>query len=372
MKRRKNILLYPFSVIYGVVTWLRNFMYNSGILSTHKFPLPVICVGNITVGGTGKTPHSEYLIDLLKDNFRVATLSRGYRRKSRGFKIASQTMKVSEIGDEPLQILQKYPDITVSVDRKRVHGVRSILKERPETDVIILDDGYQHRRITPGFTILLTDFNRLMIKDFLLPYGELRESINNMYRADIILITKSPGDISPIQRRIIIKEMNLAPSQNLYFTSICYLAPQPLFSSDSITENIFFKEGREKQGIVLVTGIADSRPFKEYLGNFFSEITHLSFRDHHKFNKKDIQKISEAFEKLGTAEKWLITTEKDAVRLREFDNIDEQLRKVFYYVPVGVNFVSNSKEEFDNLILEYVRKNKRNDRISKSQGVQQS
>jgi tetraacyldisaccharide 4'-kinase len=364
MTNRKNILLYPFSVMYGIVTGLRNFMYNSGILPSNKFGLPVICIGNITVGGTGKTPHTEYLIDLLKKQYTVATLSRGYRRSSRGFRIASPTMKVRDIGDEPLQVFSKYPDITVSVDRNRVHGVRSILREKPETEVIILDDGFQHRRITPGFTILLTDFNRLMTKDFLLPYGDLRESISNMYRADIILITKSPGDISPIQRRLIIKEINQAPSQNLYFTSICYLAPQPLFSSDSTRENIFFKQGIEKQGIVLVTGIADSSPFKEYLGNFFSEITHLCFRDHHKFNKKDIHKISEAFEQLGTAEKWIITTEKDAVRLREFDNIDEQLRKVFYYVPVGVNFINNSKDEFDNLILEYVRKSKRNNRIS--------
>jgi tetraacyldisaccharide 4'-kinase len=369
MVYKRNILLYPFSLIYGAVTGIRNFMYNSGILPMHNFSLPVICVGNITVGGTGKTPHTEYLIDILKDNFRVATLSRGYKRESSGFRLASPEMKVSEIGDEPMQIIRKYPDITVAVDRDRVHGVKSILKEKPETEVIILDDGFQHRSITPGFTILLTDFNRLMNKDYLLPYGELRENFENMYRADIILITKSPEKISPIQRRIIIKEINKAPYQNLYFTSICYLAPQPLFSAASFIENIFFHQGKEKQGIVLVTGIANPFPMKEYLDNFFSEIIHLSFSDHHKFNDKDIKKISEAFEALGTVEKWIITSEKDAVRLREFSNFAEPIRKAFYYVPVGVNFLNNAKAEFDNIILDYVRKNKRNNRISESQGL---
>lgn len=357
-------MLYPFSLLFGAFTGIRNFMYNTGILPKHEFRLPVICVGNITVGGTGKTPHTEYLINLLRENYRVATLSRGYKRKSTGFRIANQSIKVSDIGDEPMQIFSKYPDITVTVDRNRVHGVQSILKEKPETEVIILDDGYQHRRIVPGFTILLTDFNRLMVRDFLLPYGELRENVSNMDRADVIVITKSPDNISPIERRLIVKEIKKAPYQNLYFTSICYLAPQPLFSEVSFTENIFFRYGKEKQGIVLVTGIANPLPLKEYLGNFFSEIIHFCFPDHHRFNEKDIYKISEAYKTLETNGKWIITTEKDAARLREFSNIAESIRDVFYYVPVGVHFLNNDKEEFDNLILEYVRRNKRNNRIS--------
>jgi tetraacyldisaccharide 4'-kinase len=367
MTNKIKILLYPFSFIYGAVTGIRNFMYNNGILPKYEFSLPVICVGNITVGGTGKTPHTEYLIDLLKKDFRVATLSRGYKRLSRGFRIVSPSMNVSEIGDEPKQIFRKYPDITVAVDRDRVHGVRSILHEKPETEVIILDDGFQHRKITPGFAILLTDFNRLMTKDFLLPYGELRESINSMDRADIILITKSPDDISPIQRRIIVKEVNKAPYQNLYFTSVKYLTPQPLFSESSSGENVFSKKEKKEQGTVLVTGIANPLPFKDYLGSFFSEIIHFSFPDHYRFTEKDIHKICQAFVSLGTSRKWIITTEKDAVRLREFSNFAESIRKMFYYIPVGINFLNNDKDEFDNLILEYVRKNKRNNRISERQ-----
>jgi tetraacyldisaccharide 4'-kinase len=370
MGNDRNILLYPFSLIYGAVTCIRNFMYNSGILPHHEFSLPVICVGNITVGGTGKTPHTEYLIGLLRKNFQVATLSRGYRRKSTGFRIASSSDAVNDIGDEPMQIYRKYPDITVAVDCNRVNGVKSILKEKPDTEVVILDDGFQHRRIEPGFTILLTDFSRLMINDHLLPYGRLRESINNMYRADIIIITKSPVDIQPVQRRIIVKEINKMPYQNLYFTSIEYKDPVPVFAQTSGQKLSLTGQKKKDIGIVLITGIANPFPLKEYLTGYFEEINHFCFPDHHKFTEKDLDKIMCAFNDLDSVEKFIITTEKDAVRLREFANIAELLRSSFYYIPVGINFLNNDKDEFDNLILGYVRKNKRNNRISESQRLQ--
>jgi tetraacyldisaccharide 4'-kinase len=364
MSGDKNILLYPLSLIYGAVTDIRNFMYNTGILPHHEFRLPVICVGNITVGGTGKTPHTEYLISLLRKNFRVATLSRGYMRKSIGFRIASSSGDASEIGDEPMQIHKKFPDITVAVDRNRVKGVNSILKENPDTEVIIMDDGFQHRSIKPGFTILLTDFGRLMINDHLLPYGRLRESVSNMNRADIILITKSPENILPIQRRIIVKEINKAPYQNLYFTTFEYKDPIPVFTQPAGHKFSLSRQTGGKAGIVLLTGIANPLPLKEYLNSCFKEIIHLSFPDHHKFTEKDIAKVSGAFFNLVSAEKFLITTEKDAVRLREFTNFAEQIRSSAYYIPVGIKFLNDDKEDFDNLIIDYVRKNKRNNRIS--------
>jgi tetraacyldisaccharide 4'-kinase len=366
----KNILLYPFSHIYTAVTDIRNFMYNTGILPHHEFRLPVICVGNITVGGTGKTPHVEYLINLLKKNFRVATLSRGYKRKSSGFRIVSSSLEVNEVGDEPMQIHNKYPDITVAVDRDRVNGVNSILNQYPDTEVIILDDGFQHRRIKPGFSILLTDFSRLMINDHLMPYGRLRERASNMNRADIILITKSPEKISPIQRRIIVKEINKAAYQNLYFTALEYKDPEPVFAQPAVYELTLSGRKREGSGIVLLTGIANPLPLKEYLAGFFKEIVHLSFPDHHKFTGKDIAKVTGAFLNLGSSEKFLITTEKDAVRLREFTNIAELIRSSAYYIPVGIKFLNNDKDEFDNLIIDYVRKNKPNNRISESQRLQ--
>jgi tetraacyldisaccharide 4'-kinase len=366
LKNRRNILLYPLSLVYGAVTSIRNLLYSSGILNRHEFSIPIICVGNITIGGTGKTPHSEYIIRILKDKFNVALLSRGYKRKSRGFRFVDPEMSPVEAGDEPLQICKKFPGITVAVDADRVKGVNTILKERPATEVIILDDGFQHRRILPGFTILLTDFNRLMIRDHLLPYGNLRESVINMYNADMILITKCPEDISPIQRRIIVKEIDKAAYQNLYFTSIGYMDPVPVFG-DVIPGQIFAEGKTGKPFVILVSGIADPAPLKEYLGKLAGEVNLIGYPDHHRFTEKDISKIIEVFNSTPAPEKFIITTEKDAIRLREFTNIAEPLRSSFYYIPVGVKFLNDDQKEFDNLIIDYVRKNKRINRISESQ-----
>jgi tetraacyldisaccharide 4'-kinase len=363
MNHRKNILLYPLSLIYGVITSIRNFLYDTGILTSEEFPFPIICVGNITVGGTGKTPHTQYIAGLLHDNYKVATLSRGYKRKTRDFRIASSEALVCEIGDEPMQIFRNYPDVLVTVDRKRVHGVNIILEEHPDIEVIILDDAFQHRNITPGYSVLLTDYERLITRDFMLPYGNLRENKQNMRRADIILITKSPENISPIQRRIIVKEIDKSPYQNLYFTSFRYKPPVPVFEEcaqnmkPETTDNI-------SSGIVLITGIANPKPLKEYLEKSFHEIIHLSFDDHHNFNEKDIDTIVSAFDDLKSESRYLFTTEKDAVRLREFTNIAEPLRSAFFYIPIGIFFLNEDKEEFDNLIIDYVRKNHRNNRVS--------
>jgi tetraacyldisaccharide 4'-kinase len=364
MATRRNILLYPVSLLYGLITGIRNFLYNSGILSSVEFHLPVICVGNLTVGGTGKTPHTEYLVRLLQKDFKVATLSRGYRRDTRDFRIASTTSRVSEVGDEPMQIFKKFPDVMVAVDRSRVHGVKRIVKENPETDVIILDDAYQHRSITPGFSILLSDFERLMVRDHMLPYGNLRESIGNMRRADIILITKSPENITAIQRRLIVKEVDKAPYQNLYFTSLNYEAPVPVFDHNTYIEAQPDISQFTGCGIVLITGIANPLSLKEYLNNTANEIIHLLFSDHYNFKEKDINKIYSAYRELRAQTKYIVTTEKDAVRLREFSNIAEPIRSAFYYIPVGIHFLNDDKDEFDNLIVNYVRKNKRNNRVS--------
>jgi tetraacyldisaccharide 4'-kinase len=363
MERNKNIFLYPVSLIYGLITGIRNFLYNSDILPSVEFNIPIICVGNITVGGTGKTPHTEYIAGLLRKDFHVVTLSRGYKRRTRDFRIATSSSLVSEIGDEPLQISRKFPDIMVTVDRDRVHGVNKILEYNPETDVIILDDGFQHRKITPGFSILLSDFERLIVKDHMMPYGNLRESIGNMRRADIILITKSPEDLSPIQRRLIVKEFDKAPYQNLYFTALTYKDPLPVFEPSTTVTKVFASESSDC-GIVLVTGIANPQPLKDYLLKKYNEIRHVHFPDHHNYNANDILTISSAYNDLKSPVKYLFTTEKDAVRLREFTNIAEPIRSAFYYIPVGVIFLNNDKEEFDNMIVDYVKKNKRNNRVS--------
>jgi tetraacyldisaccharide 4'-kinase len=364
MGKNRSIFLYPLSLIYGFVTGLRNFLFDAEVLKSHEFSIPVICVGNLAAGGTGKTPHSEYLIDLLRKSFKVAMLSRGYKRKTRGFRFADPGSQVGDIGDEPLQVYKKFPGIVVAVDNNRVNGVKKILEEKPETSVIILDDGYQHRRIKPGFSILLSDFERLMISDHMLPYGNLRENKSNMSRADIILITKCPENISPIQRRIIVKEIRKAPYQNLYFTSITYKDPLPVFiDKDAVPrkpEVIISKES----GIVLVTGIANPGHPYEFLKSRVGEVIHLTFSDHYQYTNRDIEKISKAWADMKSPVKYVITTEKDAVRLQEFTNIAESFRSAFYYIPIGINFLNDDKNEFDNLIVDYVRKNKRNNRIS--------
>jgi|ERR1035437_328232 tetraacyldisaccharide 4'-kinase len=363
MMHFKSILLYPISRLYGLITGIRNFLYDSGILHSEEFHFPVICVGNITVGGTGKTPHTEYIAGLLRENFKVATLSRGYKRKTLDFRIASSEARVSEIGDEPMQIFHNFPDILVTVDKNRVHGVNKILQEYPETEVIILDDGFQHRRITPGFSILLSDYDRLFIRDHILPYGNLRENIGNMRRADMILITKSPENISPIQRRLIVKEIDKTPYQNLYFTSLRYKEPVHVFENINEETQSEFTEC-DKCGIVLITGIANPLPLKEYLLKTYSEIIHLTFPDHYNYNEEDLFSFSSAYNSLKSVHRYLFTTEKDAVRLREFANIAEPIKSAFFYIPIEIYFLNEDKDEFDNLIINYVRKNHRNNRVS--------
>jgi len=360
----KNFLLYPASMVFGLITGIRNFLFNTGILPSSEFYIPVICVGNITVGGTGKTPHTEYLTTLLRKNFKVAVLSRGYKRKSRGFQIASYSSSVSDIGDESLQVARKFPDIIVAIDRNRVHGVKTIMKEYPETEVIIMDDGFQHRKIKPGLSILLTCFERSMIKDYLMPFGNLRESINNIKRADIIIITKSPAYISPALKKDIIKDFDIVPNQKLIFSSLIYDDPLPVFNGVHPGTVLPGKADRENTGILLVTGIANPGPLKKYLQDKCEELIHLVFPDHHSYNMKDMEKICIAFNNLKSREKLVFTTEKDAVRLREFTYIAEPVKSSFFYIPVEVAFHNDDKNEFDNLIVNYVRRNKRNNWFS--------
>jgi tetraacyldisaccharide 4'-kinase len=363
MAQTRSFLFYPFSLLYGFITAVRNFLYNADVIKSKEFSTPVICVGNLSAGGTGKTPHTIYLIELLSREFKVAFLSRGYKRKSKGFIIADPSSTVASIGDEPFQVAAKFPSLTVAVDSDRVHGVEEILKARPDTGVVILDDGFQHRSIRPGLSILLSEFSNLMINDHLLPYGNLREGRHNMYRADIILITKSPANISPIDRRLIVRDINKKPYQNLYFTAIDYKNPLPLFEHKADAKNPFEGDADEK-GIVLVTGIANPDPLAEYIGKVAGEVIHLRFSDHHNFTQNDLDTISDAFNSLNADRKYLITTEKDSVRLRDFTTFAESLKSVFYYVPIGISFLNDDSKEFDNLIIDYVRKNKRNNRIS--------
>lgn len=357
MGNRRSIFLYPFSIIWGIITGFRNFLYDKKILKSRKFSLPVICIGNITVGGTGKTPHALYLAGLLGSRYNVAVLSRGYRRKTKGFLLAGPSSGTADIGDEPLLISRKFPDITVAVDRDRCAGITRILEERPQTGVIVLDDGFQHRRVTPGLSILLSDYDRPVYRDHLLPYGNLRESRGNLKRADIVIITKTPEDISPEEQKAIRESLDLAPGQQLFFSSLVYGDPVPVFKGNTLPGP---SSGNPDNGILLVTGIGNPAPLYNHLRKSYSRVIHMRFGDHHYFRPGDIRKIQKMLTERKEEMKYVITTEKDAVRLRETGSVAEPLLPVLYYIPVEIDFPDHRKEEFNKLITDYVGKNLRN------------
>lgn len=344
----RDILLWPVAMIYGTAVALRNSLYDLGILRSHKFTLPVICVGNITVGGTGKTPHVIYIAEKLSHITRVSVLSRGYLRKSRGFRSVGPGDTVSTCGDEPLQMARSLPSSKVFVDRDRVNGIMEIMLTAPSTGVLILDDGFQHRAVRAGLNILLTDYNNLMTRDRLLPLGRLRESLREIKRADIIIVTKVPHDISGTETDLIRKEIAPGPNQKLFFTALAYRKPMPLFGTGQ-------KEITSETAILLVTGIAGPSPLVRYLSRISAGVTHLAFPDHHSFSERDINAVTSAFAAIKRDDKMIITTEKDGVRLKEITNIADHIRDSFYCLPVCVEFIDN-EEEVINLITGYVRK----------------
>jgi len=363
MKKTSPILkslLIPFSLLYGLIVFVRNLLFDFNILPSTEFKIPIVSVGNITVGGTGKTPHIEYLITLLKDDYKIATLSRGYKRKSKGYLLADDKSTANQIGDEPMQIKRKFPDILVSVDRKRVNGVKNLLKSEHgnELDAVLLDDAFQHRSIKAGLSILLIDYNRPITRDFIMPYGRLRESSHEKDRANIIIVSKSPDNMTPIDRRIIVKELNLLSFQTLYFTCLDYDSIQPVFIKDAI--NVINEEWeKENFSILLVTGIANPKPLKDYLENFSDVVEEIQFSDHYSFVSKDLDLIQSKFDKLQGENKLIITTEKDATRFYDMNINQKVIRKHLFYVPLRIKFMNDDKSMFDNQILNYVRKNKR-------------
>lgn len=354
----RNPLLWPLSILFRLVTWIRNILYDNGLIHSEEFGIPVICIGNITVGGTGKTPHAEYVISLLSRELKVALLSRGYMRKTAGFRYVTPSSLAADSGDEPLQISRKFPDTVVAVDSDRINGIKTILREHPETDVIILDDGFQHRKVRPGLSILLTDFSRLMTRDSLLPYGRLREPASQRKRSDIIIVTKAPPDLPLSEKLAISEELGTGPDQKVFFSSISYGRLLPVFEESAAAMDLPGEEDRNDWAAVIVTGIASPGPLINHLRNHLAEIRHLRFPDHHYFTPGDMERITKAFEEVSLTRKMIITTGKDAVRLREISNIAASLKKTLYFIPAGVSFLNADKHEFDKMIFEYARKNK--------------
>ena len=357
-----NEWLLPLSWLYGLGVKFRNMLFEIGILHSESFDVPVISVGNITVGGTGKTPHVEYLIELLKDKAKVAVLSRGYKRRTRGFVIADDNATAKTIGDEPLQMKRKYgDDITVAVDRKRCHGIRQLTSDEDGIDVILLDDAFQHRYVKPGVNILLVDYHRLIIYDKLLPAGRLREPLSGKNRADIVIVTKCPHDLKPMEFRVITKAMNLYPFQRLFFTCLEYRNITPVFGSGEQSLDSIGKDCH----ILLLTGIASPQQMIEDLSPRCPHITPLTFGDHHTFTSSDVARINNEVAALPHP-KMIITTEKDATRLIAVEGLSEEVRGAMFALPVKIRFMLGQEESFNEKIIGYVRKNSRNSILAKA------
>ena len=350
------------SWFYGLGVGFRNLLFEMGILKSRSFNIPVISVGNITVGGTGKTPHVEYLIRLLKDQAKVAVLSRGYKRKTSGFVLADEHATVSTIGDEPFQMKTKFPDITIAVDKKRTRGIENLTSGEyvKDVDVILLDDAFQHRYVKPGINILLVDYHRLIIYDKLLPAGRLREPVNSKNRADIVIVTKCPKDLKPMEFRVITKAMSLYPYQQLFFSTHEFEALRPVFpETPEYPESLDLSSTLADKNVMLLTGIASPEQMLIDLKAYAKEVTPLAFSDHHNFKKKDVNHINEVFSTLPSP-KVIVTTEKDETRLKQVEGLSDEVKASLYVLPIKIEILQDQENSFNQTILRYVHKHSRN------------
>ncbi len=343
-----RIILFPVSLLYGCITHLRNKFFDWGILPSKSFDHPVIGVGNLSTGGTGKTPHIEYLIGLLKGRFKVATLSRGYKRKTRGYQVANAQSTVTQIGDEPLQIFLKHPGIHVAVCASRRKGIKRIIREKPSNQVILLDDAFQHRYVKPGLNILLTDYHKIFTHNYMLPTGNLREFRQGAQRADALIVTKTPSVFSPLDKKLILTELEKYKIKDIFFSYIKYGNWVPV-TNYARTEKL-----QKAKTIFLITGIANPTPLAEHLKRLCSELKVFKFADHHQFTIKELDSFVNSFRETYSGNKVIITTEKDSMRLRkpELSNIIKNLP--VYYVPIEVDFHEQDKVRFNKMVLDYM------------------
>jgi len=340
-----RILLLPLAILYGIIIWIRNWLYNKDILKSATFGLPLICIGNLSVGGTGKSPMVEYLVRHLKTRFKVATLSRGYKRKTSGYAMANERTTAIDIGDEPMQFHLKFPDIPVAVGEQRIEAIPQLLHDRPDTEVIILDDAFQHRAVKAGFNIVLTDYSNLFTRDFYLPTGDLRDLRSSYKRADVILITKCRPDLSDEEKALIINEIQPVEGQHVFFTAIAYGAPYHI-TQHTITAIA------DNTDVLLVTGIANPKPLKTYLEERIGTYYMMHYGDHHIFSIDDWRDILKRYESLESDDKIIITTEKDAMRLMKFEQELHQLP--FFVIPIEHRFLFNEGTKFDSIVIKFI------------------
>ncbi len=346
-----RLFLFPFAILYGLIVIIRNFLFDHGILQVKEYDIPVIMIGNITVGGTGKTPLTEWIIKLFKNEFHVALLSRGYKRKTKGALLADEYSTTDDIGDEPKQIKDKFNKVTIAVAEKRVEGFEKLLTLENVPDIVVMDDAYQHRYVKAGLSILVMDYNRPLWKDFMLPAGDLREPAFGKKRADIILVSKCPLTLNNIEQSNIIKKLKIKTDQSVYFSSIGYQQPISLFCKDvfiSTEELISYK-------ILLVTGIANPAPLQEYLNTKVKGMDFIQYPDHYNFVAEDIMNINRRFNSLGDGKKIILTTEKDAVRLVDLLNKDETIASSIFYLPIEIKILNGEQKKLREKITTYVR-----------------
>ncbi len=357
-----RILLIPVSYLYGFIIHIRNLFFDWNIFKSKTYPIPTICVGNIEIGGTGKTPHVEYLIRLLKEKYQIATLSRGYGRKTVGFLEADESKNYKDIGDEPMLFFTKYPDVKVYVDEKRTRGVEKILKENEKAEVILLDDCYQHRWIKAGLNILLLDYNNIDQHQLMLPSGRLREFKSGMDRADIIIVSKGPSVFSPIEKRRVMDILNLKSFQQLFFSYIKYKNLVPFTAAAEHLVQTDLKLNLKEYKALVFAGIAKMDPLIEYMNAEVKETIIHDFTDHHSYSVADVVSISNSFKSITLAKKIIVTTEKDAMRLIEerFSVLIEDLP--MFYIPIEVG-IHQENNQFDSLILDYVKRDKKSTTI---------
>lgn len=346
-----NKWLLPLSWMYGLIVFVRNKLFDCKILRQEEFDIPIICIGNITVGGTGKTPHTEYLVSILKDKYRVGVLSRGYKRKTRGFVLATDQSDSLQIGDESYQIKKKFPDVIVAVDGNRRRGIKKMLQLENPPQVILLDDAFQHRYVKPSYTIILSDYNRPVYEDKMLPAGRLREPVYHLRKANMIIVTKSPDNLRPIDYRIISHDINVFPYQALFFTKLVYKQLKPVF--DNYSQEVPLDYLKDKH-ILLVTGIASPKMIENKLEEYTDKVETMIYSDHHNFKKKDIKNITKQFHSIESGNKLILVTEKDATRLVLRDDIDEAIKSQIFYLPIEVSFLDKGND-FEERIYKHVK-----------------
>lgn len=352
-----HYVLLPLSWIYGVVVGIRNWLFDHNVLPQEEFDIPVITVGNLTVGGTGKTPHVEYILGMLAMEYNTAVLSRGYKRKTKGFLLANSNSTPDSIGDEPLQIFQKFGmRAKIAVCESRRKGIAELMRQFPDLQLIILDDGFQHRYVKPKVSVLLMDYNRPIYEDHLLPLGRLRESAHQTNRADMVVVTKCPDTLSPLQYRLISKELDLMPYQKLYFSDYSYGGLLPVFEDDK-PYHVQLSSLTEKDSVMLLTGIANPRGFVRHFKNYPFKVKVCHYSDHHNFSREDMKKLKADFMAMSGERKIILTTEKDAVRLAYNPYFPSALKPITYFLPIAVrmtpgldnlNFIEDLKKAINN------------------------